>query len=273
MASAAIEQARRLVIASMQAQALHAGLWQQYRGMQWWQSGLPAVAANLVVDCAPSVSAGHLCALARLMARWRTPAGWLVWPDQAPERQVPWLQTCGLFCCERIWLASVAAEDLRSNEPAASCRVLGVSDRSALMALFQSCHAVPAAFAAVVAAAFTHQQPLSLAQGTVQLQTFAACRAADALNPITTSITAVLWVPSGHGAAEQACGALVWLGTHPAWRRRGYARQVTASACHWLQASGAQRLFVQASAAAAPLYRDLGFAEDGWLQLWRTSRG
>ena len=263
MAAVPLLDARRLVAASVQAQAQWAGLWQQHRGLQWWQSGLPAMAANLVVGCEADVSDRQLQALARWLARAGAPAGWLLWPDQAPQRQAALLQSSGFGPCERIWLASVAAAALRCPELSGTCRQLGAADRPGLAALLQACHGVPAGLAAVVAAAFVAERPLRLDGGTAQLQTFAV-GAADP-GP-AASITALVWQP--HAVGAQPCGALLWLGTHPAHRCQGYGTQVTAAACRWLQQQGAARLHVQASAAAIAIYQGLGFAEDGWLELW-----
>lgn len=269
MAEAALPEARRLVAASVQAQAQWAGLWQQHRGLQWWQSGLPAMAGNLVVGCDSGTSDRQLQALARLLGRGGVPAGWLLWPDQVPQRQGALLRDCGFGPCERIWLASLAAADLPGAAAAQGCRVLGATDRPALATLLQACHGVPAALAAVVAAAFAAARPLPLAGGRVQLQTFAvgAADASDAV--LLASITALLWQPQGAAdAGAQPSGALLWLGTHPDRRRLGHGTRVTAAACRWLQQQGAVRLYVQASAEALSIYRGLGFAEDGWLELW-----
>ncbi|MEB3235102.1 MAG: GNAT family N-acetyltransferase [Cyanobacteriota bacterium] len=277
MAPAALVEARHLVMASVQAQARQVGLWQEHAALGWWQSGLPAMAANLVVHCGPLAGDRQVCALARLLARSGPAAGWLVWPDQRPEHQRALLQGCGFHLCERIELASFNVSQnvsqtvfLPPSRPAGDgagervgCRPLAAADRPACAVLLQACHGVPAAVAAVVAAAFVDAPPLLLAHGSLQLQTLAIWQQG---RPVAT-ITAALWRPlePTHGPA---CGGLLWLGTDPAWRRRGYGMQVTAAACAWLQQQGAQRLHVQASAAAASIYRGLGFAHDGWLELW-----
>lgn len=279
MASPQVVDARRLVVASVRAQALRKGLWQEHHGMCWWQSGLPAMAGNLVVSCGPTADPRRLQALARLLARSPAPAGWLLWPDQDPERQRPLLEGRGFRRCERIGLASLPMDQRsaavlgqRGGEPV-GLPVAALSDAAApaLAGLLQVCHGIPSSLADVVAAAFVMAQPWPVAgeqAGPLRLQTFAAYQ--DGL-PVATITAVLLQLEAGASAVTQ--GGLLWLGTHPHWRRRGFARQVTLAACRWLQAAGVERIHVQAAAAAHSLYASLGFGDDGWLELWGCPAG
>jgi GNAT superfamily N-acetyltransferase len=58
-------------------------------------------------------------------------------------------------------------------------------------------------------------------------------------------------------------GYLEWVVTHPGQRRRGHARSATAALLAWLTEQGASLVDVHSSAAAEPLYRQLGFTDDG----------
>lgn len=245
--------------------------------MGWWLSGLPAMGANLVVTCDVGTTDQQIEALARWMAVRPAPAGWLLWPDQRPSRQQELLGGCGFHRCERLWLASLV--DARGYARAAGgddfwvpptlpgdvgpCRVLVAADRAAYGSLLQSCHGIPASLAAVVAQAFINEQPTALGQDTARFRTL-GCERDGAL---LASITAVFVC---RPAATPLAG-LLWLGTHPSCRRRGFGRLVTAAACRWLVGCGVDRIHVQASAAAVSLYRSLGFQEDGWLELWGRS--
>ena len=279
MASPQVVDARRLVAASIQAQARLKGLWQQHRQMCWWQSGLPAMAANLVVSCGPEADARRVQSLARLLARSPAPAGWLLWPDQDPARQRPLLEAQGFRCCERIALASLPMDQrsvaaLGQSAPQAGgspVALLTSAGAPALAVLLEACHGIPSALAVVVATAFLTAQPWPVAgeqAGTLRLQTFAVSQ--DGV-PVA-SITAALLNPVAR-AGGQPIGCLLWLGTHPQWRRRGFARHVTLAACRWLRAEGAERIHVQAAAAACSLYASLGFGDDGWLELWGCPPG
>ena len=257
-------EARRLVAACVRAQASRAGLWQCHGDLRWWQSGLPAMAANLVVDCGQQPRPAQLSALAALLVRASAPAGWLIWPDQQPLVQQPLLRRQGFSPRERLWLASVDGHHFEPD-PAPSSSMLTSADSEALARLYQACHHIPIHFAAVTAQAFLESSP--------QLRTFAQLDpGSDGLPPRpVASITACLMSPPGLQQSVPL-GGLVWLGTHPAWRRRGYARQLTLQACRWLAAAGVERIHVQAASAAVSLYQSLGFVEQGWLDLWGCER-
>lgn len=265
--SSELEQSRQLVAASVQAQAALTGVWQERGGMGWWLSGLPAMAANLVVACDPGASDRQIAALARWMAHRPSPVGWLLWPDQEPLRQQRLLAGHGFRPCERLWLASLTAGPADWPD-AGPCRLLGAADTAAEIAadtaaygsLLQACHGIPASFAAVVAQAFVNVRPTSVGPASLRLQTLAVEQDGALLATITAAVVG--------GPAAPPLGGLLWLGTHPSCRRRGLGRLVTAAACRWLAGWGVTRIHVQASDAAVMLYRSLGFAEDGWLELW-----
>ena len=275
MASAALFDARQLVAASVRCQADLEGLWQEHRGMRWWQSGLSAMAANLVVDPGTQTLDKNLQALAEVMIRGGVPAGWLVWPDQQPGRQHTILEASGFRCCEQIWLASLDCQARRLRDqrdlppwPVAgmSARVLSTRDVPALVALLKACHGVPESLAAIVATTFAGElvcDPAADPAGVLQLRTFAVLAGPSPVSSITAAVLGgCSW---GDGVPR---GGLLWLGTHPQWRCRGLARQVTRMACSWLIDSGVHRIHVQAAAAARSLYDSLGFEGDGVLELW-----
>jgi predicted GNAT family acetyltransferase len=66
-------------------------------------------------------------------------------------------------------------------------------------------------------------------------------------------------------------GYLEWVVTHPGHRRRGHARSATAALLAWLVEQGVSVVDVHSSAAAAPLYRQLGFTDDGPVALRRRT--
>jgi ribosomal protein S18 acetylase RimI-like enzyme len=270
MDSQALQEARDLVATSVKVQARSSGLWQHHGGLRWWQSGLPAMAANLVVDAGPQPHSARVLALAELLVRAGSPAGWLVWPDQLPKLQGQWLSARGFTACERLWLATLC-----SNAPSAALlleaspavprgdaiRWLGSPDVEGLAQLYGRCHGIPDSLASVTAHAFVTQSH--------QLSTLAAfCLDPSGLAaaPVASITACIANASSAQDAAP--VGGLVWLGTHPAWRRRGYARSLTALACRWLLARGVDRIHVQAAPAAQALYRSLGFVDQGWLELW-----
>ena len=69
---------------------------------------------------------------------------------------------------------------------------------------------------------------------------------------------------------ENRIGALEPVGTHPAHRQRGLGKAVVSERLRWLQARGANMVYVGTSLHAAPnrLYESVGFsefdAEFGW---------
>jgi len=257
-------QARRLVAACVRAQASYGGLWQRHNNLCWWQTGLPAMAANLVVDCGPKPRHAQLSALAELLVRSRAPAGWLIWPDQQPERQRQLLLRQGFSPRERLWLASLNIQHVEP-EPGSSGSILTSAESEALASLYQACHGIPSGFARLTAQAFLNSPH--------QLRTFAQLEpSTNGQQPQAVASITACWMRPRELQGQGALGGLVWLGTHPAWRRRGYARQLTIQACRWLAAVGVQCIHVQASAMAVPLYRSLGFVENGWLDLWGSDR-
>jgi GNAT superfamily N-acetyltransferase len=63
--------------------------------------------------------------------------------------------------------------------------------------------------------------------------------------------------------ATQTVGYIEWVVADPARRRQGHASAATAALVDWLTDQGAAVVDVHASAAAEPLYRRLGFTDDG----------
>ncbi|MCP9808631.1 GNAT family N-acetyltransferase [Cyanobium sp. HWJ4-Hawea] len=245
--------------------------------MYWWQTGMLAIAANIVVDCGQDAPAQQMLALAERMAQARAPAGWLVWPDQNPERQQPLLLRCGFRPCEQLWLASLAVRSLSSRDKLAAnfnnelhCGPVAAAQIDELILFYQCCHLIPISFARVVANAFCAESNLVCGSTShlldgLRLKTFGLWNA----DRLVATITAIM-LNSSNSQLSEVFGGLLWLGTHPAWRCRGLARQLTSHACGWLAHQGVEHVHVQASAAAIPLYRSLGFVERGWLELWAS---
>jgi len=251
--------------------------------MRWWLSGLPAIAANLLLDAGPDPQAHLVQRLAARLLHFEHPLGWLIWPDQQPHRQRAVLTDVGFRLSERLWLGGLSIplaltplEAVQSNPWSGSVagvpasRLLPV-DRQRYGAFLMACHQIPRRLAELVAQAFVtapHQHsgtPLLAAAGATQLATFAF---ADPIGRLQASITACCASVERQGTEPMPVGGLVWLGTHPAARRQGLARQLTEQACLWLQAQGVQEIVVQASQPAVPLYRALGFQPQGSLELW-----
>ena len=52
---------------------------------------------------------------------------------------------------------------------------------------------------------------------------------------------------------------MIFINTHPGWRRRGIGRAMTAAPLRAARAGGARRACLDASDAGAPIYQRLGF--------------
>lgn len=273
MGSLDLLRARLVVQTGIKAQAQLAGLWQQRGDLIWWQTELGAVAANLVLHSGYQVESVQVQRLAALMKWQQRPAGWLVWPDQAAEYLQPVLLTNGFYHSENIKLLSAAAENLSikkfsknifiSHRPENIIQLLGINQQHLFSEFLVNCHAIPNSFAHVVAEAFLAQKstepPAINLDGAPVFSSWAVYQAGK---PVA-SITACLLKDK-----SQLIGGLLWLGTLAEWRRMGFARQLAAHACDWLLTNGVNFLYVQSSRAAIQLYLDLGFQENGNLELW-----
>lgn len=69
----------------------------------------------------------------------------------------------------------------------------------------------------------------------------------------------------------QRVGYIEWVVTDPKCRRRHFGMTVTSALVDWLHGQGAAVIDVHSSAAAEPLYRRLGFSNDGPLALRRRA--
>ena len=58
-------------------------------------------------------------------------------------------------------------------------------------------------------------------------------------------------------------GYVQWVATEPAWRRRGCARAVLSALLDWFRSQGVVGVELHATADGEPLYRSLGFGNDG----------
>jgi GNAT superfamily N-acetyltransferase len=77
-------------------------------------------------------------------------------------------------------------------------------------------------------------------------------------------------LPSPRRSTE-ITGYLEWVVTDPGHRRRGHAGSATAALVAWLVAQGAAVIDVHSSADAVPVYRRLGFTDDGPVALRRRT--
>ena len=74
----------------------------------------------------------------------------------------------------------------------------------------------------------------------------------------------------GPGTPNGRWGHISGVATDPAYRRRGYARLLTQALLGWFEANGVRRVELHATAAAEPLYRELGFVDQTYQALtWR----
>ena len=64
-------------------------------------------------------------------------------------------------------------------------------------------------------------------------------------------------------------GYIQWVATDDDARRRGHARDVMAALLDWYESNGVTVVELHATADAEPLYRDLGFDDDGPIALRR----
>jgi GNAT superfamily N-acetyltransferase len=65
-------------------------------------------------------------------------------------------------------------------------------------------------------------------------------------------------------------GYVQWIATEPAFRRRGYARAITAALVEWFERAGVKNVELHATKDAEPMYRQLGFSEGPNAALRRT---
>ena len=251
-----IAESRQLVLAAMAAQAARSGGWQRHQHSCWWQSGLPASGANLVLDCGGQPQRQSLSRLSSLM-RWSGgPVGWLVWPDQHPALQRRVLAAAGYRPSEPLWLGVLpSCRELAGSASPREMGVLSGPESAAYVRYLEQCHQIHQAYAQLISATF-----LASAQPAA-FKTLAIWRE----GAIAAAVTAAV---QRRADAAPALGHLLWLGVLPAWRRRGLARALTRQACQWLLGLGVERIHVQASPMAVGLYRSLGFTEAGELELW-----
>ena len=254
-----IGESRRLVIAAMAAQAARTDGWQQHQSSIWWQSGLPASGANLVLDCGRNPHDRALSRLSRLMCWTGNPVGWLVWPDQDPELQQGVLSKVGYRLSEPLWLGV-----LHHHQELFSCAsptdletidVLLPHQRVEYCTYLEHCHHLHPRYAQLIANTFLI--PLYPSS----FKTLVIWR--DGV--VVAAITASFWPPS---TVQPTLGQLLWLGVLPRWRRQGLARSLTHQACLWLLGMGVERIHVQSSVMATGLYRSLGFSDLGYVDLW-----
>jgi GNAT superfamily N-acetyltransferase len=257
MALSPISASRHVVEFSMRSQARVVGLWQHHDQLIWWQSGLPSFGANVVLNCGLQPDLLACGRLAKLMAWGSCPVGWMVWPDQQPQRQKSVLIGAGFQHQQTIALLSRPSADLSQSSSGALICALDPGHQRGFAEFLKVCHQLPPGLAGVVSQAFLQRK--SCGQGDQQFCTFAVMEAGAPIASITACV-----LP---GFAD-TIGGLLWLGTHPSFRRQGLARDLTARACGWLAQQGAVRVFVQAAAQAEPLYRQLAFQQDGVLELW-----
>ncbi len=254
-----VSEARRLVTASMRSQAALAGFWQEYQSFCWWQSGLQAAGANLLLDCGTNPKPASLIRLAVLLRWSAAPVGWLIWPDQSADLQQQLLAQVGFCHRESIWLGFLPAERL---DPKPLCagdsdliQVLRWSDAVGYAHYLEQCHQICHAYSRLITATFLNPSPPGMFKTLGVLKDGA----------VVASVTAGL-MPGVSGSPP--LGNLLWLGVLTPWRRRGLARAITEQACTWLMAKGVNRIHVQASPMAVGLYRSLGFRHCGDLALW-----
>ncbi|GAA4222985.1 GNAT superfamily N-acetyltransferase [Streptosporangium album] len=66
------------------------------------------------------------------------------------------------------------------------------------------------------------------------------------------------------------CGYIQGMATDPAHRRRGHGRAIMSALLDWYRDGEVQRVDLHATSDAEPLYRELGFVDDGYPSLtWR----
>jgi GNAT superfamily N-acetyltransferase len=273
MPADALLDSRTLVRTCITAQAQELGLWQQHRQMAWWQGGVQAMGANVVVDCGTTPDARQLSRLAQLFARMPVPAAWLVWPDQNPELQAGVLHGFGFQFCEGLWLARLTADQLLPL-PAGlvlpdRCvlRPLKLDDRPALADFYEHCHQIPAPLAWSTASAFLSLDSPSSSPGwfsTVGV----VLEAVDGCSSQVVAAISSCFCNSDGLSSQAPLAGLVWLGTHSLFRRKGLARWLTHHVCSALFQRGLACINVQAAPVAVELYRGLGFRSFGQLELW-----
>ena len=259
--------ARALLHQCFRVLAEQTGRWHQEKHMAWWLSGLPAIGANVLVECGVDPQPERLQALAGSLACLDVPVGWLIWPDQTPSLQQAILQTRGFQFCECLWLGRLAPGELKapaylSQALPLEIRQLIPHDAPALAELYGVCHQIPSSFADVAARAF-------LPRSSPVVSTFGGFLPVDgSLQPELVAAITVILDPRPRSAQNPSMAGLAWLGTHPNVRRCGVASRLTRLVCQTLIRSGVSCIHVQASPAATGLYPGLGFRSYGRLELW-----
>jgi ribosomal protein S18 acetylase RimI-like enzyme len=77
-------------------------------------------------------------------------------------------------------------------------------------------------------------------------------------------------LPSPHNP-DGRVGYIQWVATEPAFRRRGLARQVLLGLLQWFEGRGVPVVELHATPEGEPLYRALGFGEEGAVALRRRA--
>jgi len=261
------------VQAGIKAQSAFAGLWQEKGNLIWWQTGISAVAGNLVLQNGEKPNSVWIQRLSSLMKCQQIPVGWLLWSDQNADTVKPIIVNEGYKYAENISLLCFKAEDLNWNKQRerfhqndkyqVKIRSVDMMMEGIFSDFLIACHGIPKPLAAVIAKAYILKETSSLPQLALNCRPiFCSWIIFKARQPVA-SITACLLADRC-----QLIGGLMWLGTLPKWRRMGFAKQLILQACNWLISNGADLVYVQSSEAANRLYASLGFELDGELELW-----
>ena len=246
---------------ALQAQAMEVGLWQEHDGFVWWQSGLAATGANLVVESGNGSNVQQIQRLVDLMLWPQKPVGWLIWPGRQMKLIKNILAANKFHYCETLSLLSMAAASFVPRQMSIKTTLLNISNQTLFCDFLTICHQIPKCYANVVSRAFL----LNLSS-EIKMQTWAVLKKDNSGSHIIASITACL-MPGRFGPI----GGLFWLGTVEKHRSKGYASQLVVDANEWLITNGAIQVFVQSTARAHSLYKSLGFMQNGSMEFWGYS--
>ncbi len=231
------------------------GLWLKHKGMEWGYSGHRAFGANLLVSAGQSNNTlcnGRRESLMKWMSISKLPIGWIIWPDEHPDKQKVQLSSYGFKHLTTHTLMSCSVHNIILSESVKLVSTLQSKNIYSYAKHLVSYLNIPKEYAIQVASGFLINSQQGYSK-TWLIITDGEPR---------SSITAF---------RERSWGGLAWLGTQNKYRRRGYAKELANIAISWLISKGAAHLEIQSSIQAVELYQRMGFKSWGKQEFWGNS--
>jgi ribosomal protein S18 acetylase RimI-like enzyme len=239
------------------------GHWREQQSACWLEAPIGHPFVNSVVSGGDPPDRRRTAWIAERFHQRGLPCRWFLWPDQQPAVQAALLEELGFEPSLPAFLLSAQTAALLAATPDPGRRVaaalpgarlqpLDRSWRKPLIAAFGACFGLPPNLAALAADSCLERSGpgAPLTQGVVKDGTVLAMAAVQ---------------------VREGVGGISWVGTDPAWRRRGLGRAVSSAAIASGAALGGRRTVLQGMGAAVELYRAMGFGCDGQALLWLRS--